>query len=110
MVPPTDQLTTQGLDLQFGTNTLAPYFFTKLLMPVLKASKEATGIKPRVVNTSSSAHKIHPKEGVDFDTLVQGEKRDKAVKDLGMAAKWKLYGQSKIVCRHFTRVSAIEHV
>ncbi|KAG9076657.1 hypothetical protein FRC06_009380, partial [Ceratobasidium sp. 370] len=58
MVPPVEQKTADGYDLQFGTNVLGHYFFTILLLPTLvhtaKNSPRAHG-HARVINTSSSA-------------------------------------------------------
>src|ERR1700683_4380691 len=52
MVPPIEQLTEDGYDLQFGTNVVGHYYFTMLLMPVLLAGTETSGDgKARVVNT-----------------------------------------------------------
>jgi retinol dehydrogenase-12 len=35
MIPPVEQKTADGYDLQFGTNTLGHFFFTSLLLPTL---------------------------------------------------------------------------
>ncbi|OJA14188.1 hypothetical protein AZE42_06507 [Rhizopogon vesiculosus] len=57
MFPPVDLLTTDGYDLQFGTNVLGHFYFTKLLLPALIATaKSAPDSKARVITTSSSAH------------------------------------------------------
>ncbi|KAF9235426.1 hypothetical protein BU15DRAFT_89589 [Melanogaster broomeanus] len=57
MVPPLDQLTDDGYDLQFGTNVLGHFYFTKLVLPVLlSTAKSAPDGIARVVNTSSNAH------------------------------------------------------
>ena len=39
--PPIEVLTAQGYDMQFGTNVLGPYFFTKYVFPMdrLKLTK-----------------------------------------------------------------------
>ena len=83
-----DELTYDGYDLQFGTNVLSHFYFTKLLLPILlssaKSSPEGT---VRVVNTASLGHwfsKLH------FDTFIDGPKR-RAIHPF-----W-LYGQSKTV-------------
>jgi len=57
MVPPVEQLTADGYDLQFGTNVLGHFYFTKLLLPTLIATaKTSSDGKARVVNTSSLGH------------------------------------------------------
>jgi retinol dehydrogenase-12 len=111
MFPPIDQVTTDGYDLQFGTNVLgiiippvlAPFFlfshlqtltghfyFTKLLLPTLiETAKTSPDSKVRVVNTSSIMHHM---SGINFDILKDGPKRKKTSTD-------KLYAQSKFV-RH----------
>jgi NAD(P)-dependent dehydrogenase (short-subunit alcohol dehydrogenase family) len=41
LAPPIETLTAQGYDMQFGTNVLGPYFFTKYVFPMdrLKLTK-----------------------------------------------------------------------
>ncbi|KDE03198.1 hypothetical protein MVLG_06289 [Microbotryum lychnidis-dioicae p1A1 Lamole] len=100
MTPPTGQLTESGYDLQWGTNVLGPYYFTKLLIPALKASKSASGTPSRVINTSSLAHAYAPTSAPnkvwDVDSFVGGEKRDALIKKWGeYGARSALYGQSK---------------
>jgi len=76
MVPPIEQLTTQGYDLQFGTNVLGHFYLTKLLLPTLLAAAETSPDgKARIVNTSSSAHVFS--SGIDFNTLKEGPARKK---------------------------------
>ncbi|MCJ1481322.1 hypothetical protein MMC06_001479 [Schaereria dolodes] len=66
MVPPPDQKTAQGYDLQLGTNNLAPFLFTRLLHPVLaKTAKTAPADSVRVVWVSSSAADMGPKPAMD---------------------------------------------
>lgn len=69
MVPPKGSQTTQGHDLQFGTNMLGPFLFTKLLVPVLLDTvKIATPGSVRVVWASSSASEaMSPEGGIIFD-------------------------------------------
>jgi len=56
MWPPTELLTADGYDLQFGTNVLGHFFFAKLLIPALIAGKESSpDHHTRIVHTSSSA-------------------------------------------------------
>ncbi|KAF9559167.1 NAD(P)-binding protein [Agrocybe pediades] len=88
MVPPVEKLTTQGYDLQFGTNVLGHFYFTKLLLPSLLAgAKSSSDGKARVVNTSSSASNMV--SGLDFNTFKDSPARKKKL-------AWILYGQSKL--------------
>jgi NAD(P)-dependent dehydrogenase (short-subunit alcohol dehydrogenase family) len=76
MMPPRS-LTTQGFELQFGTNHLGHFALTGLLLDRLRAGRD-----PRVVTVSSTAHRsgcIH------FDDLT-GKRR---------YARWAFYAQSK---------------
>ena len=109
---PIDQVTVDGYDMTWGTNTLGkkfptvnewahilsnfgepgPFYFTKLLLPALfKASTPEN--KSRVVNVSSAASVSAVSffgPGLDFATF----------KDSPYRRKWEsgLYGQSKFVC------------
>ena len=105
-MPPIDQVTTQGYDLQFGTNVVGAlsynprsisrpdlfaghFYFTKLLIPALLAgAKSSPDGKARVVNTSSSASLLT--SGVDFNTLRDTAARKKCTPST-------LYAQSKLV-------------
>ncbi|KAJ6468534.1 hypothetical protein C8R47DRAFT_805837 [Mycena vitilis] len=60
------QLTTDGLERQFGTDHVGPFLITKLLAPKLVASK-TTNFTPRVVFVSSAGHAFGA--GVDWDSL-----------------------------------------
>lgn len=86
MIPPLDMVTTQGYDLQFGTNVLGHFYFTKLLLPVLLAGvKSSSDGKARVVNTSSMGH---ISGSLDFNTFKDGPARKKST-------SWNMYAQSK---------------
>lgn len=108
MWPPVDQHTTDGYDLQFGTNVLGTqpfavnppmpslieiphaghFFFTKLLLPALiSGSKSSSDGKARIVTTSSGGHYL---DDLHWDTLTDEAKR----KARGSAS---LYNQSKYV-------------
>ncbi|OAX40438.1 NAD(P)-binding protein [Rhizopogon vinicolor AM-OR11-026] len=87
MAPPIDLLTTDGYDLQFGTNVLGHFYFTKLLLPALIATaKSAPDGKARVITTSSSAHVLT--SSLNFDTFKDSPARRKL-------SPFDLYGQSK---------------
>lgn len=100
MAPPIEQLTADGYDLQFGTNVIGHFYFTKLLLPVLEvAAKNSPEKKSRVVTTSSSAHLgWGPK--IRYETLKAGKAREK----VGTQG---LYAQSKygniLVAKEFSR-------
>ncbi|KAM0753302.1 NAD(P)-binding protein [Meredithblackwellia eburnea MCA 4105] len=94
MIPPLDQLTTQGYDLQFGTNVIGPYLFTTLVIPALEKAKQG-----RIINTASSGHNFAPKgDGIEFGVVAGGEERDAFIKKAGtgLGTKFNLYGQSKL--------------
>jgi len=114
MYTPVDQVTTQGYDLQFGTNVLGKdtanarerntglipalighFYLTKLLLPVLTATATKAPAKSvRVVNVSSLAHYFGAPEGVRWTSLAVGHESLDARKGLGSA---RLFGQSKTV-------------
>lgn len=86
MFPPKEWLTVDGYDLQFGTNVLGHFYFTKLLLPTLIATaKSAPDGKARVITTSSSAHVL---KGLTFSTFKDSPSRQKM-------STTDLYGQSK---------------
>lgn len=70
MVPPQGSKTTQGHELQLGTNNLAPFLFTRFLIPIM-ANTASTAPKDsvRVVWVSSSAAPAAPNPAVDFDNM-----------------------------------------
>ncbi|KAG8849193.1 hypothetical protein FRB96_000900 [Tulasnella sp. 330] len=89
MVPPIDQLTANGYDLQFGTNCLGHAHFTLLLIPELvNGAKTSSDGKARVVNTSSMAAYLAGKNGIHWNALEDTPQRKK----LGQNG---LYNQSK---------------
>lgn len=86
MTPPIDMLTDDGYDLQFGTNVLGHFYFTKLVLPtLLSTAKSSPDGSARVVNTSSNGHWFG---GLEYDTMKDGPARRKQ-------GPWQLYGQSK---------------
>lgn len=93
MLSPMDMLTKQGYDLQFGTNVIGHFHFTKLLLPALLAAATPTE-KARVITTSSSANYMGT---LNFDLWADGPARNKK-------ASGDMYVQSK----HGNVVFAVE--
>jgi len=85
MFPPKHQVTADGYDLQFGTNVLGHFYFTKLLLPTLIATAQSyPGVGGRIVNVSSAVHY----QTLNFNTFKDGPTRKKVSSEL-------LYAQSK---------------
>lgn len=83
MTPPERQTTSDGFELQFGTNYLGHFALTAQLLPLLRK-----GQNPRVVTLSSVA----ARDGaIQFDNL-QAERDYKSMT---------VYGQSKLACLMF---------
>lgn len=79
MVPPNNSTSAQGHDLQYGTNILGPFLFTKLLLPVLRST--AATSPPSSVRVcwagSLAVDTSAPTGGCEFDaegTLVDYQK------------------------------------
>ncbi|KAG8947718.1 hypothetical protein FRC04_010492 [Tulasnella sp. 424] len=88
---PPDQLTDDGVDLQFGTNVLGPAHLTLLLIPELVAgAKTSSDGKARVVNTSSAAVYLNHSGLLDWKTLESDGAAER--RKLGSVM---LYNQSK---------------
>ncbi|KZV84474.1 NAD(P)-binding protein [Exidia glandulosa HHB12029] len=87
MVPPVELVTSDGYDLQFGTNVIGHFVFTKHLLPTILSTAESNpSSRPRVITVSSMGHRIHP--SIEYDTLRDCDKR----RTMNI---WHLYGQSK---------------
>ena len=88
MAPPNYPVTTEGYDLQFGTNVIGHWYLTELLMPALLAGVETSPDNhARIVTTSSSGAYFTT---LDFDTLKDTPKRKQRSPEM-------LYYQSKFV-------------
>lgn len=83
MTPPQRFETSDGFELQFGTNYLGHFALTAHLLPLLKA-----GTKPRVVTVGSIASR---RGTIDFDDL-QAKRRYRPMQ---------VYAQSKLACEMF---------
>ncbi|KAI0738867.1 NAD(P)-binding protein [Daedaleopsis nitida] len=98
MWPPMDWLTDDGYDLQWGTNVVAPFLLTELLMPLLIAGVATSpDHHARVITTSSSAAYART---LNWDTFKDGPARRKLT-------TMDLYNQSKhanvVVARQFAK-------
>jgi NAD(P)-dependent dehydrogenase (short-subunit alcohol dehydrogenase family) len=79
MTPPEWRATTEGFELQFGTNHLGHFALTGHLWDLLEATERS-----RVVNVSSIAHKFGSIDFEDLNWKTRGYKKSAA------------YGQSKL--------------
>lgn len=77
MWPDKEQITKDGYDMQFGTNTLGHFFLTKLLMPTLigTATQSDVRVDVRVIHVGSSAASAVKK--LNFDVIKDGPARRK---------------------------------
>jgi NAD(P)-dependent dehydrogenase (short-subunit alcohol dehydrogenase family) len=66
MAPPKRLETSDGFELQFGTNVLGHFALTALLIPALQLAASTSPDRPRVVTIASVAHK---KGQLDFGDL-----------------------------------------
>jgi len=68
MTPPKGSKDSHGRELQLGTNTLGPFLFTELLVPILlkTAKSSPTGTVRVTWASSSGASLMSPKGGVQF--------------------------------------------
>ncbi|EAW12409.1 uncharacterized protein ACLA_063790 [Aspergillus clavatus NRRL 1] len=88
MIPPKGSKTTQGFELQLGTNCLGPYHFTQCLLPVLR---QTAAVSPpgsvRITWAASVTIELYaPRNGVVFDP--NGSPREHRSQESN-------YGQSK---------------
>ncbi|KAK9365523.1 hypothetical protein V1509DRAFT_632899 [Lipomyces kononenkoae] len=91
MIPPVGSKTTQGYELQWGTNVVAHFLLNRFLSPLqLRTAESAPAGSVRTIWVSSSAHHFGPEPyGVNFDDI----NYDRAAKK---PAPFLTYGQSKV--------------
>jgi NAD(P)-dependent dehydrogenase (short-subunit alcohol dehydrogenase family) len=82
-------LTTDGYEMQFGTNHVGHALLIKKLLPLLLRTAETPGADVRIINLTSLGFALHPKGGIQFKDL-------KTVQDFGTFGPWIRYGQSKL--------------
>lgn len=81
------QMSPDGIEITFATNTFGPFLMTELLKDLLAKSDD-----PRILVacTTNIKHFFDPKRTIEFDNL-QGEHKDSRLYNV-----YKLYGDSKI--------------
>ncbi|KAJ5747600.1 uncharacterized protein N7511_009296 [Penicillium nucicola] len=89
-VPPGQ--TSDGYEIQFGTNHLGHALLIKKLLPTLQASSD----DPRIVILTSQGWALHPRGGIRFDTLASGQ-------DMCFLGPWQRYAQSKLANMLYAR-------
>jgi NAD(P)-dependent dehydrogenase (short-subunit alcohol dehydrogenase family) len=89
--------TSDGYEVQFGSNYMGPTLFTKLLLPLLLKTAEEPNSDVRIINLSSELFKQAPSEGILFPKLTT------ACEDISSVAR---YGQSKLANYYFSKVCA----
>ncbi|KAG8900540.1 hypothetical protein FRC01_010100 [Tulasnella sp. 417] len=95
---PLQQLSDEGVELQFGTNVLGPAHFTLLLIPELVAGAKASPDgKARVVNVSSSGVYLNHSKLINWESLETDGTAER--KKLGSLP---LYNQSKYAVLAFS--------
>jgi NAD(P)-dependent dehydrogenase (short-subunit alcohol dehydrogenase family) len=91
-VPP--GLTSDGYEIQFGTNYLGHALFTSLLLPLLLTTSSAPNTDVRIVNVSSIGVRLAPKAGLILSDVKS---------EMNSCSTWELYGQSKLANVLFTK-------
>ncbi|KAJ3116630.1 hypothetical protein HDU96_009185 [Phlyctochytrium bullatum] len=85
MAVPEFTLSKNDIEIQFASNVVGHFYLTNLLLPVLEDTAKK-GADVRIVNLSSSAHALTPKDGIDFDNL----------NNPATYSPWYAYGQTKL--------------
>ena len=95
---PVELVTDDGYDLQWGTNVLGHFYFTKLLLPALEAgAKSSPDGHARVITTSSAGSYLGT---ISPETFKDGPPRRKRFTE-------RLYFQSKLVRTPYLHVTSL---
>lgn len=89
-------LTTEGYEIQFGTNYMGSALLTRLLLPILDktAGKEISGNDVRIVNVSSEIYRATPKGGLPLSQMKT------PLTEINTITR---YGQSKLANLYFAK-------
>jgi retinol dehydrogenase 12 len=79
--------TTDGFEVQFGTNHMGHALLTKLLLPKLQSTAKQADAEVRIITLSSVAHEWAPAGGLQLEN-VRSEQKNLSTREL--------YGQSKL--------------
>lgn len=86
--PPLEWLSVQGYDMTFAVNVLGPYYFTKLLIPILtrtsslstcSSAEHSSSSAVRIIELGSDGHLLNINthgDPIDYDSLRPSKKRD----------------------------------
>lgn len=98
---PPDGVTSQGHELQLGTNCLGHHLFTKMLTPTLKSTaKTSASGSVRVIWVSSMAADVYaPTGGVEMDNLDYKRAKDTYHK-YGVSKAGNLFQGTEFARRH----------
>ena len=81
-----------GYEMQMATNHLGHALLIRRMLPLLQSTAEKHG-DARIINLSSIAHNLHPKQGIDFATLNTSQQH---LGSMIPGSAYARYGQSKL--------------
>ena len=82
-------LTSDGYEIQFGTNHIGHALLIKLLLPTLQRTAAQPNADVRIVSNTSLGFKGHPASGIAFNDL-------RTKQEYPVIGHWIRYGQSKL--------------
>lgn len=95
--------TSDGYEIQFGTNHMGHALLVKLLVPLMEDTAEKTG-DVRIVWNTSLGYGLHPRGGILFDKVKTPQKDISPI-----SGHWIRYGQSKLANLLYARSFAKHH-